>query len=165
MSQPKCCSCNGTNAKCIGCKCARNRVICTSCYPGRHGRCKNISTPLDANSCFSSNQSPPTRIVLSSGVSTDSVSQEDNPVVSITDLVKKLRQCRSAVITHIPKASRYQFAKTLANAIEIALNQNDLTHWSRLLLLPTICLRSPPHNGKRHSTSLSTLINNRISFF
>jgi hypothetical protein len=33
------------------------------------------------------------------------------------------------------------------------------------VILPTLCLRSPPHNGKKHSTSLSTFIKKQINSF
>ena len=40
MKQP-CCRCNGTNAKCKGCSCSRNKKGCSDCYPGRQGKCAN----------------------------------------------------------------------------------------------------------------------------
>ena len=37
---PQCCWCNG-NGRCRGCVCAKNKRVCTSCTPGRNGRCEN----------------------------------------------------------------------------------------------------------------------------
>ena len=57
MSRQKCCTCNGVNAKCVGCRCARSKVKCTSCFPLRHGRCNNSNSDnlsLESRDCVSS---------------------------------------------------------------------------------------------------------------
>ena len=85
--------------------------------------------------------------------------------VLIRNVVTKLRQCRSSLVKHIPKGARHLFAKVLTNAVENALSRNDTDAWIRLVILPTLCLRSPPHNGKRHSSSLCTHIKKQINTF
>ena len=37
-----CCKCNGGNARCKGCSCAKAKVACSDCYPGRRGKCMNV---------------------------------------------------------------------------------------------------------------------------
>ena len=37
---PQCCRCNASG-RCRGCVCAKNKRVCTSCTPGRSGRCEN----------------------------------------------------------------------------------------------------------------------------
>ena len=76
-----------------------------------------------------------------------------------------LRRCRSSLIRHLPKGSRYLFAKAFASTIETALRTNDCDSWIRFIIFPSVCLRSPVHNGKRHCKSLSTLINKQIALF
>ena len=41
---PQCCRCNGSG-RCKGCVCAKNKRLCTSCMPGRNGRCENQAAP------------------------------------------------------------------------------------------------------------------------
>ena len=164
MSQSKCCSCNGSNARCIGCRCARNKVPCISCYPGRHRRCKNVATALRTTACPPPNVTLPDFAAVSSPPETQNVTATDEDDF-IQDIVIKLRKCRSSLVRHIPKGSRHLFAKVLTNTIETALNRNDTESWIRLLIMPTLCLRSPPHNGKKHTTSLCSFIKKQISFF
>ena len=167
MPQQKCCTCNGANAKCIGCKCARLKVKCTSCYPLRNGRCNNTDSSAEPeiintipNSASGSNTSSSDH----SNLATIGSSQRGD-AFHIREVVKLLRQNRSSLLRHIPKGSRYSFARVLASSIETALRVNDSDSWTRLLIFPTICLRAPVHNGKRHSKSLSTLVNQQIVFF
>jgi len=44
-----CCKCNGRNARCKGCSCARKESGCSDCYPGRNGRCLNSSATSSAS--------------------------------------------------------------------------------------------------------------------
>ena len=37
-----CCKCNGSNARCKGCSCARKKIVCSDCYPCRRGKCMNL---------------------------------------------------------------------------------------------------------------------------
>lgn len=170
MSQSKCCTCNGANAKCIGCRCARNKIACTSCYPRRHGRCGNPASAdiseLSEHSARVSFASSDTeqQTNLPNFTSQEAIETGDESDL-IRNVVIKLRQCRSSLVKHIPKGARHLFAKVLTNAIEKALSQNDIDSWIRLVILPTLCLRSPPHNGKRHSSSLCTHIKEQINTF
>ena len=172
MSRQKCCTCNGANAKCTSCRCARLNVKCTSCYPLRHGRCNNSNlvdlsseTSLTSSSRVSVDESIPSAGRFESqGASTlDDASPSNKD--RIRNVVTLLRRCRSSLLRHIPKGSRYLFAKSFASTIEKALLVNDYDSWTRFIIFPTVCLRSPIHNGKRHCKSLSTLINKQISFF
>ena len=38
---PHCCRCNGTNACCKFCACAKAGRVCTCCLPAQHGKCSN----------------------------------------------------------------------------------------------------------------------------
>ena len=40
-----CCSCNGVNARCKPCACARANRACINCRPTKHGGCLNTSEP------------------------------------------------------------------------------------------------------------------------
>ena len=164
MSQARCCTCNGANAKCINCRCARNNIACFSCYPGRHGRCQNVSSSLMVSS---NNASSPPNEDLPGGSDTHApeTSTSQDACSQMASVVQKLRQCRSSIIAHIPKGSRYQFAKALANTIDAVISRKDAASWIRFVIFPLFCLRSPPHNGKKHTVSLATIINRRISSF
>ena len=36
-----CCPCNGQRARCVRCRCIKDKRPCSSCLPGRNGRCQN----------------------------------------------------------------------------------------------------------------------------
>ena len=40
---PPCCHCNGINARCKFCACAKAGRACTCCLPAKHGKCSNGS--------------------------------------------------------------------------------------------------------------------------
>ena len=58
ISMPQCCRCNGSG-RCKGCVCAKNKRLCTSCTPGRSGRCENQPAP-STPSCSSQVRLPDT---------------------------------------------------------------------------------------------------------
>ena len=41
---PPCCRCNGINARCKFCACAKAGRACTCCLPAKHGKCSNRPT-------------------------------------------------------------------------------------------------------------------------
>ena len=46
-SQPAtCCKCHSSGARCTSCKCCREERPCVNCYPGRRGKCTNITSSI-----------------------------------------------------------------------------------------------------------------------
>ena len=64
MAVRSCCECNGSNAKCLHCSCARSKTTCTSCHPSRSGRCHNVLRSTQVPSNILSTQAPSLTITL-----------------------------------------------------------------------------------------------------
>ena len=42
ITAPRCCQCNGVNAKCIRCACTKEKRSCVSCLPSKSNNCQNL---------------------------------------------------------------------------------------------------------------------------
>ena len=140
LSQPlvsrKCCPCNGRNARCKGCRCARAGIACTDCYPTRHGRCGNTHVAYEEVQ---------TAVEIPPDIST-SVSQGSTGAGFILEYLKR-HKC--PILKNIPKAARSTCASVFTNLMRaIILSPEDDNLWVNFFLFPIECLRLPPRGTK-----------------
>ena len=158
----KCCTCNGANASCKNCRCARNKTPCTSCYPSRKNKCRNsgnTSVNNEANSVAQSavvqiNNSELTNInVLTSGTTIESIVKDT------------LSFAGMPLLDRVPKGARNLAASALNTILSNACNSDDLKDWCKLFRFSAICFQKPKRAGKRRRPTLASGVINNIQNF
>ena len=147
--------CNRT-AKCSRCTCARSRKPCTGCLPAVHDRCQNRG-PLSTTTPLASLVSPaspqhsltvptqdqsPQALVANPPVVT---AGPPSPIaVSPLPPLTAILQSHIPTLQHVPKGARDCWSKALSDCLlSVSDNPGDLTHWSKLFMLPKCVLASP----------------------
>ena len=88
------------------------------------------------------------------------------PEPSAKTVLEDIPPTQYQVFKFIPKASRTKFALALSSTIYKSIsNTPDADNWRRLLLVPKICLKTPPREGQQKKTSLATVVKRQIGNF
>jgi len=164
MTRGRCCGCNGPMAVCKSCRCAKNKIACTSCYPGRKGNCENRA-PENSPALFSS--SAPSDItgsnsVINNTTTTNEAAHDSRLSSLLLDDFSSFQ--RGSVLDRVPKGSRISAAIALTKLVNNACNSNSLSVWRMLFRFSSVCFKKPKRGGKRQP-SLATTIKRQIEAF
>ena len=148
-------------AVCKGCRCAKNRTPCVSCYPARRNKCANvIRRPQDSDS--SNNKNTTSEI---SGLPNNNNNSDSEPQAgSSPTLMDIMSFSRASILNRIPKGSRNFAAASLNVLINNACDSNNSTDWQKHFRFTCFCLKKPKRGGKRRS-SLASVVNQNIRNF
>ena len=133
----KCCACNGKTGACKNCSCVKNKQKCTSCAPLFHKRCTNAEIKLSCSQ-------PTVPQVPSAKRNCDYNFSTSNYFTKA-----KVSCCK-----FIPKACRSDAANCFLEITDvIAKNSCDVSSWSKLLLLPHHCFKTPTRGGIKNNSA------------
>ena len=145
MASLRCCSCNGSKAKCVRCSCYKSGLPCSSCYPGEKGSCQNSlgsgnnplsSSPHGLLSPQDSYFSP-----LTSGAASGATASVQSSLSASSPFPSF---CRLPVATsfHVPKSTQQTWSEFLSFALCAVMDcPSDLETWARLFMLPSAFVR------------------------
>ena len=169
MTKDRCCGCNGPMAVCKGCRCAKSKQPCTSCYPCylSKNKCSNVIHWPNV-----SNNTPLAASLNNSSVATipqvdDSISANVRPNISCDDstiIDDFINFAKIPVLNRVPKGARNQAAAALSAAILSACDSTSPTDWQKLFRFSPICLRKPKRGGKRQPSLTSSVLKNINSY-
>ena len=156
MAVRPCCQCNGSNAKCLHCSCARSKTICTSCHPSQSGKCHNVLRTTQVPSNILSNQAPSLTVTLSATcppespdpVSSLSNQQPGDTIHSLSSVslpsLSLISQVRVFTLHHVLKGSHDTWLGLLTSELNSILSSPlDMNSWCKFMMLVKCILFNP----------------------
>lgn len=93
-------------------------------------------------------------------------SEQSNPQHDAQSLLDIIITARVQVLKYVPKASRIMAAAKLTTVIDqVVANPDNVSLWLQLFLFTYNCFGVCERGGRRHSSSLATKVNKRLSEF
>jgi len=123
-----------------------------------------VHGPLDArcrlSDCIPSSAGSQTQVSATAVLANQASSENNNRLLSDIMFFK------GRILRFVPHGARVQWALTLTECIDrILLEPSEQSHWLRLMLAPSLCLKKPERGGRSRKTSLAGIVNKQCSAF